>query len=239
METQVKGEGPLVIFVNNGLYGQWMWDDITKALYDQVNGSIKTITYDYNGFGKTPGMFKDIHQECTRLRQLIEKEKEGQRVCLVGHGIGAQIAIKVSDSVDQVIAISALNEFSPLQMKSALSSAKQKKLLNRINWYAKRSAESQGIPSKHLENYCEDSRKLSSGWLTNMIVANMTFESEQVDSSKVMVVVGEGESKQMLTSACKLSNQPVIIKGASHDIPFKCSEEVAKWILKALKLECE
>lgn len=234
MTPQVKGEGTVIIFVNNGEYGQWMWDGVINDLKSRSEKPLKIITYNYDGFAGEPGMFKDIQQEVLKLKALIDKEKEGQPAYLVGHGIGAQIALKLTDVVDHVIAISALSEFSPLQMKSAISSGKQKQLLNRFTWFSKKMAENRGIPSKLHEKYVMDSRSVSSQWLTHMIVSNMTFEMEKMPIEKVTVAVGEAESKLMLTSACKLSSQPIIVSGAKHDIPFRYPELVSKWIVDQL-----
>lgn len=234
MNPEIKGEGKLLIFLNDGEYGKWMWDKVISALASECDKSFKIITYNYDGFGGKPGMFKDIDQEVQKLKGLIDSEKTGESVCLVGHGIGAQIALKATDCADYIVAISALNEFSPLQMKSVISSYKQKRLLNRFSWFSKRMAENRGIPSDLYEFYLEDSRSVSSQWLTNMIVSNMTFEIEKVNDDKVTVAVGDMEGKLMLSSACKLSSQPVIVTGAKHDIPFKYPELVVKWILKGM-----
>lgn len=234
MKPEIKGEGIVVIFLNNGEYGKWMWNKVIAALESNCEKSLKIITYNYDGFGGEPGLFKDIEQEVLKLEQLIEVEKMGQPTYLVGHGIGAQIALKAADKVDHVIAISALCEFSPLQMKSAISSSNQKRLLNRFSWFSKKMAENRGIPSECYRNYIKDSRSLSPQWITNVIVSNMTFEMEKIGKDQSTIAVGDGEGKLMLSSACKLSSQPIIVSGAKHDIPFKYPEMVAKWILDRL-----
>lgn len=225
MKPTINGTGPLVIFINGGGCGQWMW----KFVIERLEG-FKTITFDYEGYAGEPGVFSGMDREIEKIKALIEQEADGQPVCLVGHSLGAQIALKAADLADRVIAISALNTFMPSHMKSTLAMSRWAMPLAKYRWFAKLNASSFGIGEELFEDYYRDTKQISTEWFTNMIVANMTFHAEKPSVEKVTVVVGEKELKVMLASAKTLSDAPIIVAGAKHDIPFAYPELVVSWI---------
>ncbi len=225
MKPTVMGHGPLVIFINGGGCGQWMWEEVINRL-----DGYKMITFDYDGFAGEPGVFTTMDREIEKIKQLITQEADGNPVYLVGHSLGAQIALRAASLVHKVIAISALNQPSPKLLKLSVGMGRWSLPLAKFRWFAKLNASSLGIGERLFEQYYQDSRDITVEWFTNLLIANMTFQVEKLVAGKAMIVVGEKEPRMMLDSARRLSDNPVIVPGAKHDIPFNHPELVVQWI---------
>jgi pimeloyl-ACP methyl ester carboxylesterase len=222
MKPQIQGQGDLIIFLNGGGFGQWMWKDVVS----QLKG-FKTLTFDYDGYAGEPGTFISMDKEIEKVLGYINEFRSSERIFLVGHSLGAQILLKLIQDdrrndygIQKGIAISALNIPRPKLLKHTLSMSKLVMPLTQKRWFAKLNARSFRLPDKLFDMYFEDTKVLNFEWLSNIMKENMTFHVSIQDPAYVSILVGEKEIKLMRDSAQTLSIVSKAIRGAGHDIPF-------------------
>jgi len=105
--VQRFGRGPAVVFVHAGGMTHAAWDHQVAALM----GRFETITYDLRGVGASacpPGGY-GIDDHAGDLRRLIEVLRL-KRPAVVGHGVGAHIALRLASlHPDQVSALALVS----------------------------------------------------------------------------------------------------------------------------------
>ncbi|WP_273322224.1 alpha/beta fold hydrolase [Vallitalea guaymasensis] len=207
-----------IIFLNGGGVGPWMWEA-------QLNNlpQYKMITFDYKGHGENGNKdFISMSDVIDDLRVIIQNEVKNEPVYLIGHSLGAQIALKAFNElpIDKAIIISALNK----PMKKILPFIKPLVKCSipfvRYKWFAKLNAKQLNIKNDLFEDYYNTSKVMNYKSLKNIFSENMSFQNTNQLDDRILVVVGEKEKKIMLESAKSLSQNPIIIKDAVHDIPY-------------------
>lgn len=229
MKPQISGNGDLIVFINGGGCGQWMWQDVVTKLT-----AYRTLTFDYNGYAGETGVLT-FTGEIEKVKEYIREYGSGRKVFLVGHSLGAQILLKIIQDgelpeVEKGIAISALNIPQTKWLKQILNLSKLVMPLTRRRWFARLNAKSFNLPERLFERYFEETKTLDFQWLCSMMQENMSFKVPRQDPGKVSVLVGEKEIKVMRESARTLSDAPLIIKGAGHDIPYNYPDAVVQEI---------
>lgn len=97
METfnyREQGIGPTVVFIHGFPLNQQMWNDFVEKLSD----SIKVVTLDLPGFGKSPGLADPFSLDDVAGRVLRWlQEKRYEKPVIIGHSMGGYVALALAD----------------------------------------------------------------------------------------------------------------------------------------------
>ncbi|GMQ63697.1 alpha/beta hydrolase [Vallitalea maricola] len=208
-----------IIFLNGAGVGPWMW----KYQLDNLT-QYKMITFDYKGHGdNSHNDFISMSDVIKDINFIIENEvKNNEPVYLIGHSLGAQIALKAFNElpIDKAIIISALNKPMKKMLSFINPIVKCSIPFIKYKWYARLNAKQLNIKNEFFEEYYNTSKVMNYKTLKNIFNENMTFRNSYQLDDRILVVVGEKEKRLMLESAKDLCENPIIIKDAAHDIPY-------------------
>lgn len=89
-----QGSGPTVILIHGFPMNQQVWNDVAEKLSD----SLKVVTLDLPGFGKSPGLANPFSLENVAgiVLQWIGEKKYDKPV-IVGHSLGGYVALALAD----------------------------------------------------------------------------------------------------------------------------------------------
>lgn len=234
-------EGQMMIFINGGGVGPWMWQYQMTA-FSRYN----IITFDLPGHGAnadTP--FVSIDNCAKDIEQMIRKESNNGKAIIVGHSIGAQITLNMigqyTQLVERAVVVSALNDPKPWMTGMLSPMIACTMPLIRQRWFSKLQMKELAIPSSWFEDYYQDSTKMKKENLVNVLKSNMNFSfgDHQDIETPVLVLTGQKEKQLMMRSAKKTVQNLTNAKGfifcnAAHGIPYEqpdvFNQLVNRWI---------
>jgi pimeloyl-ACP methyl ester carboxylesterase len=119
-----KSHTKLLVFINGAGLCKWMWR-FQKSLSEKY----KCIFFDLPGHGDNIKFkFTTINEISANLLEIIRNESNEKKAVIIGHSIGAQIALNIlkihSEYISKAVIISALNnptKLTPFFIKPMIS----------------------------------------------------------------------------------------------------------------------
>ena len=115
-----RGEGPAMVFVHGFGCDQSMWADVAPAFEE----SHRVVTYDLTGMGQSdlsaydPRRYDDLRAHADDLKGIVEA-LDLDEVVLVGHSVGATIALLAAQAMPEKVSRLVLVSPSPCFMDDA------------------------------------------------------------------------------------------------------------------------
>lgn len=196
--------------------------------------------------------FVSISVCADKIIQYIESNLNGHIFCIGGLSIGAQIAVdilvKKNDIAEKAVIESCL--IYPIKFAAALAKTMydMSYWMIKKRWFSNVQAKALFVPDDMLENYYEDSCRMSTESLINMTISNSTYslpENLYKSNAAVLIAVGGKElpvmikSAKLLNSIIKNSSLMVLDKYGHGEFSLKYPSEYSETITRFLQRQDE
>lgn len=174
-----------------------------------------------------------IKDSARRIIELIKSRAHEGRAHVVGHSIGAQIAVQVlsvsPEVVGRAIVTSALVRRIPGIACLIKPSVKLMMPLTKAEWFIKMQAKALSVPDDDFANYYNDSMSITAEALENILRENINFglpEGLEYCTVPTLILVGQKERRVMRNSAKDLvsaipNSQGYLVQGVGHNFSFE------------------
>lgn len=237
-------DAPLLLFLHGGGVGGWMWD---KQL-DYFSG-YHCIVPTLQGHGaRSDDAAFSIRGNALELLDLIKEKGTGKDVHIIGFSIGAQICLEMLHLAPTLITTAVINSATVIPMKFAngliAPMIKMTFPLIKNKSFAKAQAKQLYMDGEYFPKYYEDSLKMKSATLIQMLKENMSYtlpDNLSDSTARVLVTVGEREKGLLKKSTkqivdCHDNWEGIVIPGMGHGFPVAnpqlFNQVVEKWITK-------
>ncbi|MDE3723666.1 alpha/beta hydrolase [Nocardiopsis sp. N85] len=226
-----EGDPPVLLLHGGGVAG-WMWDPTRERL----GGGLRSIVPDLPGHDRgADEPYRSHARTVEELGALIEKERPGGRVAVVGFSLGAQLAVLLAadrpDLVDRVMVVSAQAVPTPapgliLGLLGATAG------LARREWFARLQAKELFVPESLMADYIRTSSGVSKQTLLAAVGENIRFTVPSGWArfpGTAHVLVGARERRVMRNSGRALHEAlPTAlletVEGCGHGVPLQRPE---------------
>ncbi|MCM3638099.1 alpha/beta hydrolase [Sporosarcina luteola] len=206
-------EGPLLVFIHGGGVGGWMWDK-QIAYFKDYHCLVPTL----QGHGDRSNETSfSIRENALEIIQLIEQKKGKKDVHIIGFSIGAQICLEIVSLAPTLINSAMINSAVVIPMKYMIPllapTIKMTFPLIKNKTFAKAQAKQLYMDGEHFEKYYEESLKMKSSTLINILKENMSYSLPAhfpKSTARVLVTAGEKEKGLVKKSVWE------IVKGNEH-----------------------
>jgi pimeloyl-ACP methyl ester carboxylesterase len=232
-----------ILFIHGGGVSGWMW----KKQVDFFGGICHCLVVDLPDHGESRSIpFTSVPDAANELLQLVHSRGHGKKAVVVGHSLGAKIALFML-SLDDIGAVErcvAASAYFGRTTRAEKALAVMMMNLNRSGICSRIQGRSMGFRDPDMErSHREESRKMTSGAIRRFVDAfARTDEIPRVPPSSrapVLVLAGSAEGRNMLESGKRIMAvipraQGFILEGCGHLYPIQAAdrfnETVAYWI---------
>lgn len=224
MRFKEFGAGPAVLLLHGGGLSWWSCAKVIDAL----KGEYRVVAVVIDGHGEDGGTFVSIEDSAKKLVAYIDSHLGGSAFFLGGLSLGAQIVVEAL-SIRPDIARYALIESAlvcPIAGIKLMAGPTYGLLYGLIEkrWFSRWQARSMGLPDEMLEDYYQDSRRMTKESLVNIALSNGNYRIKEglaQTKATAMVIVGSGELQSMRRSAQLLheavpGSELVVAQGRRH-----------------------
>ena len=235
-------EGPLLVFIHGGGAGGWMWEKQVSHFCDY---HCIVPTLQGHGVRSEEGTFS-IRDNAQELIDLIETERAGRTVHIIGFSIGAQIALEMLNLAPHLAQTAMVNSALLRPMAWAKPfirpSIRITMPLIRNRAFAKMQAKQLYLDEEYFDRYYEDSVKMKAGTLIDMLRENLSFtipKGVSNSSTSILATAGMKERNSVIQSAKQLTAlRPdwhcLLVPGIGHGFPIArpdlFNQTVEKWL---------
>lgn len=220
-----------------------MWDHQVEALQNEY----QCIVPDLPGHGKSKTITPfSIEANAEAVAAFIQKHACEGKAHIVGHSLGAQIALQLIYTAPEVVdraminsalvrPMSIMTKFTPMLVKRSMPLAQKK-------WFARLQAKALDIPEQYFNRYFEESKSISEDSLVQILEENGTFDlpTGLADTNiPSLILVGQKEKKILHQSAQDLittipNAKGYMVKKVGHSFNFEdphlFNQVLHKWI---------
>lgn len=209
-ETKNK-QMPTIILLHGGGLSDWS----LQGVIEQLQPEFHVVTPIIDGHAEDGEReFVSIEDSAQKVILHIEENYEGKVFAIGGLSIGAQIVTEVLSQRMDIAQYAILESALVYPIKGIAVITKPMYTifyrLVKYRWFSKLQAKELCVPENMLEQYYQDSLKISKKSLTNIILSNSNYKLKKSISDtkpKVLIIVGEKEIKIMKKSARLLKEQ--------------------------------
>ena len=235
-------EDPLLVFLHGGGVGGWMWEKQVDYFTD-YHCLIPALQG--HGVRREESTFS-ITENAQEVMELINEKKNGREVNIVGFSIGAQITLEILSLAPNLVNRAIINSALVIPMKiTNLFIAPLIRLttpLIKNKAFSKIQAKQLYIDDLYFGRYYQDSIKMKSGILIDMLQENLSYSLPGIlieTTTRILVTVGERERGVMRKSAIKIAEYyptaslvfiPEVGHGFSFAQPELFNQLVKEWL---------
>lgn len=199
---------PTLILLHGGGLSSWSLEPIVKLLRDNYH----VVTPIIDGHGEDADEeFLSIEDSARKLIDYIDTNHNGKVFAIGGLSIGAQIVTEVLSLREDIAEYAILESALVYSIKgTALMTVPAYKLfygLIKMRWFSKLQAKTLCVPDNMLEQYYNESIKMTKQSLINMTLSNGCYDLKSTISNtkaNVMIMVGRKEIGIMRKSGQRL-----------------------------------
>ncbi|HEU4323453.1 MAG TPA: alpha/beta hydrolase [Roseiflexaceae bacterium] len=234
-------DAPTIVWLHGGGVSGWMWQEPVRLL-DEYH----SLVPDLPGHGGSADMLPlTIAGSAALVADLIQTRAHGGRAYLVGISFGGQVAITMVASAAGLIERAVVSGTLAHPMSTAHLVGRLSSLympFRNTDWLVRANARALGVPERYLPEFAEDTRRLSSAGMSQLLTENMSFQPPSAlrrAEVPTLVIVGDQEPAVMRRSALELSTmlpngRGAVVRGANHNWclsdPQRFADTVRAWI---------
>ncbi|GAB4192990.1 MAG: alpha/beta hydrolase [Roseiflexaceae bacterium] len=215
---------PTIVWLHGGGVSGWMWQEPVRLL-----GEYHSLVPDLPGHGGSAEMLPlTIAGSAALVADLIQTRAHGGRAYLVGLSFGGQVGISLIANNPELIERALVSGTLAHPMSTARLVGRLSSLympFRNTDWLVRANARSLGVPERYLPEFAEDTRRISSAGMSQLLTENMSFHPPpglRRADVPTLVVVGDQEPALMRRSALDLSTmlpngRGAVVRGANHN----------------------
>jgi pimeloyl-ACP methyl ester carboxylesterase len=232
-----------ILFIHGGGVSGWMW----KKQVDFFAGVCHCLVVDLPDHGESRNIpFTSVPDAANELLQLVHTRGHGKKAVVVGHSLGAKIALFMLalDDIGAVERCVSASAYFGRTTRAEKALAVMMMSLNRSGIYSMIQGRMIGFNDSDMERcHREESRRMTRAGIRRFVDAfARTDQIPRVPPSSrapVLVLVGSAEGRNMLDSGKNIMAaipraQGFILEGCGHLYPIQAAdrfnETVAGWL---------